>query len=149
MKNLFLPLTFYPFGSFKTSLNCLILFFVLSFCAFVFTILIILHPISGVVLHDNLALLWRVTSSINHAASLLLWLLQNVSIFYCGFQNDSSQRCWPRQFFFILFEPLWMVWVLSAIVYLSLGILSGTFIEKFYSFHPLEKLCEFCIKNFD
>ena len=112
--------TFYLFGSClrisETSLNYLIWFFMLSFCAFVFTILIILHPISGVVLHGNLALLWWVTSYIKHADPLILWFLHTVSIFSCDFQNDSSQRCWPRQFFFILFEPLWMVWVLSTIV---------------------------------
>ena len=95
--------TFYLFGSClrisETSLNYLIWFFILSFCAFVFTILIILHTISGVVLHDNLALLWWGTSSINHADPLILWFLHTVSIFSCDCQNDSSQRYFPGQFY--------------------------------------------------
>ena len=48
----------------------------------------------------------------------------------------------------VFLHTLWTTMNGLGIIYhciLSLGILSGTFIEKFYSFHPLEYLCGFCI----
>ena len=143
-----LPLWFFFENIRNFSLNYLIKFFMLSFCAFVFTIMSLLCPIFGLLLHENLPLLWWVTSSMNNTDPLFLWFLQTVSIFSCDFQNDSSQRCWMRQFLFPLF---WTTMTGLGIIchgMLSLIILSGTFIENFYSFHILEKICGFYIIYF-
>ena len=77
----------------------------------------------------------------NPTDPLLLCFLQTVSIISCDYHNDSSKRCWMRHFFLLLFWTTMTGLVNICHCLLSSIVLSGIFIENFYYFHPLEKLC--------